>query len=51
MDAMKEKKSWPIALIIIAVVVIISAAIIYSYAPGRIPIAAVSSDSGDTIVT
>jgi hypothetical protein len=53
METIKEKKRWPIALIIIAVVVIISTVIIYSYrdAPGRIPIAAISSDSGETIVT
>lgn len=52
MNAEKGKKRWPIALAIIAAVVIASAAIIYSYrdAPGRIPITAVSSGSGDTLV-
>ena len=52
MDTMKEKKRWPIALIIIAVVVIISTAIIYSYrdAPGRLPVSAISDGSNGVIV-
>jgi hypothetical protein len=53
MESSGKSKRWPIALVIIAIVVIISAVIIYSYrdAPGRIPISAVSGSSGDTIVT
>jgi hypothetical protein len=52
MDAIKEKKHWPIALIIIAAVVIASAAIIYSYrdAPGRLPVSAVSDRADGVIV-
>ena len=40
MDEAKEKKRWPIALIIIAIVIIASAGMIYSFrdAPGRLPI-------------
>lgn len=51
METMKEKRRWPIALIIIAVVVIASAAIIYSYrdAPGRLPVSVVS-DGTDGII-
>jgi len=51
MDATEEKKRWPIALIIIAVV-IASAAIIYSYrdAPGSLPVSAVSDGSNGIIV-
>ncbi len=52
METMKEKRRWPIALIIIALVVIISAAIIYSYrdVPGRIPVQAISDGSNGVIV-
>ena len=52
MDMIKEKKRWPVALIIIAAVVIASAAMIYNYrdAPGRLPVSAVSDGAGGTIV-
>jgi hypothetical protein len=51
MDAKKEKKRWPLTLVIIAIVVIASAAIIYSYrdAPGSLPVSAVS-DGADGII-
>jgi len=47
-----EKKRWPLTLVIIAAVVIVSAAIIYGYrdAPGRLPVSAVSDGSGGAIV-
>jgi len=51
MNTVKEKKRWPLTLVIIAAVVIASAAIIYSYrdAPGKLPVSAVS-DGGDGII-
>lgn len=53
MDATKEKKRWPIALVIITAVVIASVAMIYSYhdAPGRLPVSAISDGSSGVIVT
>jgi len=52
MNAVKEKKRWPLTLVIIAVVVIISAAIIYSYrdAPGRLPVSAVNDGANGIVV-
>lgn len=52
METMREKKRWPIALIIIAAVVIASAAIIYGYrdTPGSLPVSAVGDGSGGVIV-
>lgn len=52
MDNTKEKKCWPLTLVIIAVVVIASAAMIYSFrdAPGRLPMSAISDGSGGSIV-
>lgn len=48
----KETRRWPIALIVIVAVVIISAAMIYSYreAPGRLPVSAISDSSGGAII-
>ena len=45
MDAMKEKRRWPLTLIIIAAVVIVSSAIIYNYrdVPGRLPVSAINA--------
>jgi hypothetical protein len=52
MDNKKERKRWPLTLIIIAAVVIVSAVMIYSYrdAPGRIPVSAISDGSDGVIV-
>jgi len=51
MESASKSKRWPIALIIIAAVVIASAAIIYSYrdALGRLPVSAVGDGSGGII--
>jgi len=51
MDAMKEKKRWPFTLVIIAAVIIASAAIIYNYrdAPGRLPVSVVSDGANGVI--
>jgi len=48
-----DRKRWPVALAIIAAVVIASVVIALSYhdAPGGIPVAAISDASGDIIVT
>jgi hypothetical protein len=49
----REKKRWPGALVIIAVVVIASAVMIYSFhdAPGGLPMSAISDGSNGVIVT
>ena len=53
MDITKQKKHWPFTCGIIAIVVIVSAVIIYLYhdAPGRLPVSAVSDEAGGIIVT
>jgi len=52
MDTIKEKRRWLLALVVIAAVVIASAAMIYSYrdAPGRLPVSAISDGSNGVIV-
>ena len=51
MENASKSKRWPFTLIIIAAVVIASAAIIYSYrdAPGRLPVSAISDGSNGII--
>jgi len=51
MDTIKEKRRWPLALVVITAVVIASAAMIYSYrdAPGRLPVSAISDGSNGII--
>jgi hypothetical protein len=53
MGLVREKKRWPGALVIIAVVVIASAVMIYSFhdAPGGLPVSAISDGSNGVIVT
>ena len=52
MSTIIEKKRWPLALIIIAAVVVASVAIALSYrsTPGRIPVQAISGGSGGAII-
>jgi len=52
MGVMRERKRWPIALIVIAAVIIASALMINFYrdSPGRLPVAAVSDGVGGAIV-
>ncbi len=52
MNAQKEKRRWPLAFLIITVVVIISAALIYNFRDnlGSIPMRAVSDSSGGAII-
>ena len=52
-NMVKEKKRWPLALLIVAAVVIISVVLIVTYrdAPGQVPIQTGSDGSGNTIVT
>ncbi len=52
MESMSKSKRWPVTLVIIAVVVIASAAMIYFYrdAPGSLPVNAVSDGSNGVIV-
>jgi len=52
MDNEKERKRWPLTLIIIAAVVIVSAALIYSYrdSPSRLPLSAIGDGSGGVII-
>lgn len=48
----KEKKRWPLTLVIIAAVVILSAAMIYTYrdAPSRLSVSVVSDGADGVIV-
>jgi len=52
MDKAKEKRRWPLTIIVIVTVIIASAAMIYIYrdAPGRIPVQAISDGSNGVIV-
>jgi hypothetical protein len=53
MNAIKERKRWPLALIVVAAVVLVSAAMIYSFhdTQGRIPVSAISDGSNGVLVT
>jgi hypothetical protein len=53
MDSIKERKRWPVALVVIVVVVIASAVMIYSFhdTPGGLPVSAVSDGSNGVIIT
>jgi len=52
MDKAKEKRRWPLTIIVIVTVIIASVAMIYIYrdAPGRIPVQAISDGSNGVIV-
>ena len=53
MDSIKERKRWPVALVVIVVVVIASAVMIYSFhdTPGGLPVSAVNDGSNGIIIT